>query len=116
MNQAVTEQSGSTDSARIVYILYLVGLAVGITAVVGLVMAYMNHDAAPDWLKTHYRYQIRTFWIGVVYGIVSSILVVKLIGVVLLAVLVIWWIVRCVKGLKALETKAAIENPARWGF
>lgn len=31
---------------------------------VGVVMAYVNRGDAPEWLRAHYRYQIRTFWIG----------------------------------------------------
>jgi uncharacterized membrane protein len=117
MNENVTTQpAASTDTARIVYILYLVGLVVGITAIVGVIMAYVNHDEAPDWLKTHYRFQIRTFWMSLLYGVVSTILCVVLIGFALFVVLAIWLIVRCVKGLKALEQKAPVENVARWGF
>jgi len=33
-------------------------------------MAYIYKGDAPDWLKSHYRYQIRKFWIGILYGLV----------------------------------------------
>lgn len=113
---ATTEPAVSTDSARIIYILYLVGLVVGLTAIVGVIMAYINHDEAPDWLKTHYRFQIRTFWMSLLYGAISMALCAVLIGFLLFVVLAVWLIIRCVKGLKALEAKAPVENVARWGF
>jgi len=59
------------ESAKIIYILYLVSLAVGLTAIVGVVMAYVNRTEAPVWVATHYRLQIRTFWIGLLYAFIS---------------------------------------------
>jgi len=89
---------------------------VGITNIVGVVMAYINKDDGPDWLRSHYRYQIRTFWIGVLYGIISGILCLIFIGFLLLVVLLAWFIVRCVKGLKYIELKAEVPNVEGWGF
>jgi uncharacterized membrane protein len=101
-------------SANLVYILYLVGLIVGITSLVGLVMAYINRGDAPDWVKTHYRYQIRTFWIGLLYGTVGIVTIPIIIGFVLLLLVVIWWIVRCAKGLKCIGEGQPVANPATW--
>jgi uncharacterized membrane protein len=41
MNEVTAERTGNPDMAKIVYILYLVGLLTGITMVVGVVMAYI---------------------------------------------------------------------------
>jgi uncharacterized membrane protein len=101
-------------TAQIVYVLYLVSLAVGVTAIIGLVMAYVNRTDAPDWVQTHYRFQIRTFWIGLLYGFLSLLTVVIVAGLFGFLFTLIWWIVRCVKGLKALTQGAAYENPATW--
>ena len=116
MNETAVDQTGSTETAKIIYILYLIGIAVGITAIVGVVMAYVNKDTAPEWLKSHYHFQIRTFWISLLYGIVSAILCFILIGFVLMFVVLIWWIVRCVKGLKAIEQRQPIADVMTWGF
>src|SRR5215475_1351101 len=51
-------------TATIIYILYLAGFINGITVIIGLVMAYVNLEGAPEWVQTHYRVQIRTFWVG----------------------------------------------------
>ena len=61
------------DTANIVYILYLVSLVVGITGIVGVIMAYVNRADAPEWVQTHYRFQIRTFWIGLLYGLIGVV-------------------------------------------
>ncbi len=102
------------DTANIVYILYLVSLITGITAIVGLVIAYVNRGEAPDWLKTHYRFQIRTFWIGLLYGFISLLTLIVVVGLLLGIFTLIWWIVRCAKGMKQLARGTAYENPATW--
>ena len=79
-------------------------------------MAYINRDTAPEWLKTHYHFQIRTFWILLLYGTVSCILCLIFIGFALLFATMIWLIIRCVKGLKAIEQRAPIADPTSWGI
>jgi uncharacterized membrane protein len=111
---AVPQPAGTAGTAKIVYVLYLVSLAVGVTALVGVIMAYVNMGDAPDALKTHYRFQIRTFWIGLLYGIVGAILSIVGIGFLLLAFVAVWLIIRCVKGLKILDRNEAYPNPATW--
>ncbi|MDH3239991.1 MAG: hypothetical protein OEO83_04925 [Alphaproteobacteria bacterium] len=100
--------------ANLVYILYLVALIVGVTSLVGVIMAYINRGEAPDWVKTHYRYQIRTFWIGLLYGMIGAVSTLILIGFLILLFVAVWWIVRCVKGMKALERGEPVANPATW--
>ena len=85
----------------IIYVLYLIPL--GVTHIVGVVMAYVARDTAPEWLHSHYTFQIRTFWLGLLYLIVAGLLCVVLIGFLLLPVVVIWFIVRCALGLARLS-------------
>ncbi len=108
-------QEGST--ANIVYILYIVSVLVGITALVGVIIAYVNRGDAPEWVKSHYTFQIRTFWIMLVGSIVGGILIAALgIGLLVLLVLLIWMIVRCVKGMKWISAGTAVPDPNSWIF
>lgn len=107
-------QAPTDSTAKIIYILYLVSLAIGVTAIVGLIMAYVNVGDAPEPLKTHYRFQIRTFWIGLLYAIVGALLSIAGIGVVVLIFLAVWFIVRCVKGLKYLDRRETYPNVETW--
>ena len=117
MNEETFENDPTNKkSAKMVYILYLVGLFFGITGVIGVVMAYVNKDDASQWLKTHYQFQIRTFWIGALYMFLGSLLSLVLIGWFILLFWVVWLIIRSVKGLKALDSNRAIENPTSWFF
>ena len=60
--------------ALIVYILYLAAYVVGITAVIGVIIAHVQVGTAEPVLASHYRFQIRTFWIGLLYLVVGGIL------------------------------------------
>jgi uncharacterized membrane protein len=103
--------------AFVVYILYLVHFVpvIGwVATIVGLVLAYMERDRAPDWLKSHFTFQIRTFWIGLLYAVVSVTLFIVLIGIPLLMATWIWMIVRCALGLGRLLRNEAYPTPQSW--
>lgn len=112
----IPENDANTGrGALIIYILYLAGfLTGGITNLVGLVMAYVGADDQPEWLQTHYRFQIRTFWIGVLYSLICLPLVLIFIGHILFFVVAVWLIIRCAKGIKWLDAKRPVPNPATW--
>lgn len=108
-------QQDKPDTVQLVYILYLVTLILpGIAAVIGLVLAYMNKDNAPDWLQSHYVYIIHTFWKGLLFVFVGMLTSVVLIGFLILPLALIWWIVRCIKGLQLLGRDSPIPDPRTW--
>lgn len=110
------EKPVSTGSVKLVYILYLVGIFVGLTGIVGVIVAYVNKGEGPDWLQTHYQYQIRTFWIGALYLVVGSLLSLILIGWFVIVFWIVWLIVRCVKGMKYADNQQAVPAPTTWWF
>jgi len=110
------ETPTSTSTPKIIYILYLVGILVPFVSIIGLVMAYVNKDDAPEWLQTHYQFQIRTFWIGFLYGFIGLLLTMIVIGYFVLLFTVIWLVIRSVKGMKYLDTQQAHPNPSTWMF
>jgi uncharacterized membrane protein len=104
------------QTALIAYILMLVPIVIPITHVVGLVMAYVSRPTAPAWLQTHYTYQIRTFWIGLLYCVAAGVSCLVLIGFVLLPLVVVWYIVRCALGLSRLMRSEPYPTPYSWTF
>ena len=102
--------------ARWVYILYLASLVFAVTALIGIVIAYVNQEDAPDWLGTHYRFQIRTFWIGLAILVPGMLTLSIGIGVLVLLFGAIWLIVRCARGMKHLSRGAAHPDPQSWTF
>ena len=116
MNEVAEQQKDTGSNAKIIYILYLVSLVLGITGLVGLIMAYVNKGDAPDWLKSHYQWQIRTFWMGLLYTVIGLITTGIMIGFLILLLNLVWFIIRCVKGLSALEKKQPLPQPTSWLF
>ena len=101
-------------NVQLVYILYLLSFVIGFSALIGLVFAYMNRGVRGELLDSHYTYLIRTFWIGVLDGLISFALSIVLIGFLLMFVVAIWVIVRCVKGLQAIARNEPVPNPETW--
>lgn len=116
MTDVNTAPAVNSSTAKLVYILYLVGLVFGITGIIGVIVAYINKSDAPEWMQSHYRFQIRTFWMGFVYILIGSILSIVLIGWLVILFWIVWLIIRCVKGLKALEQQQPVENETSWMF
>jgi uncharacterized membrane protein len=67
-------------------------------------------------LRTHYQFQIRTFWIGVLYLAIGIILTFVVVGILVLLWWFIWSLVRNVKGVLALNENKPIANPTSWMF
>jgi len=101
-------------SAVLIYILYLVGIIVPIVPIVAVVLAYMYRKDMTGWLESHNTYQIRTFWMGLLYGIIAVVLMILLIGWLVYIAIVIWLVVRCVKGLQAIQRREPIPDPQTW--
>jgi uncharacterized membrane protein len=106
----------NTTLAMIVYVLYFVGYFVGLTALVGVIIAHVQADAADPVLQSHYRFQIRTFWISVLYAVVGVVLLFFFVGIAVLFWAFIWSLVRNIKGVLALNENRPIANPTSWLF
>lgn len=103
------------DNVKLVYVLYLASVVIGITLLVGLIMAYMNRGhVIGSWVESHYTYQIRTFWIGLLYSVISVVLMIVGIGFLLILAVVIWAIIRCIKGLQWAAAGNPVPNPESW--
>ncbi len=103
------------STAKIIYVLFLLSFFAGVTSLVGVIMAYVYEGDASERIRTHYRFQIRTFWIGVLYAFLSSLALMLFgIGILGFLFLAVWIIVRCVKGLRYLDRREAVPDPATW--
>lgn len=99
---------------QVIYALYLASFVIGVTAIIGIVIAYINRGKAGGWIETHYTWAIRTFWIGLLGGFVSVLLLIVGIGFLLALAVAIWVIVRCIVGLQAVGRGEPIRDPQSW--
>ena len=95
-----TEQEKSAKNlTTLIYALYAASFLIGITAIVAIVMNYIKkEDVAGTFLESHFRWQIRTFWFGMLWGVLGAITFVLVIGWFVLIVNGIWIIYRIAKG------------------
>ena len=112
----MNQQISNVGMPRAIYILYLVSLVLPLTALIGVILAYVYQDRQSGWLNSHFRYQIRTFWIGLLYSLVGVLSVFVLIGYLILLFVLVWMVVRCAKGMQRLDQQAEIENVTGWMF
>jgi uncharacterized membrane protein len=99
-----------------VYILYLVGFLTGITVLVGLIIAYLQRGQTDRVSQSHFQFQIWTFWIGVLYLLVGFLTTFFGVGFLILLWWAVWTVIRCVKGLLALNMGQPIRSPNSWWF
>ncbi|TAJ72368.1 MAG: hypothetical protein EPO51_09700 [Phenylobacterium sp.] len=119
--------AGSEDKTMpaVCYALYLLAFATGITAIIGLIIAYSQRATAGPAMQSHYTFLIRTFWIGLMLMVAGGILfgVGALLSVILIGFPImgvawlilggagIWYGVRCVVGLVFLSRGEAYPRP-----
>ncbi len=86
--------------ATVVYALQAAGFFLGgITWIVAIIVDYVKRDDAEGtWLASHFRWQVRTFWWGLLWGVIGGILTLVLVGFVVLFADAVWIIYRIVKG------------------
>ena len=123
----IDDHSATEDRTMpaVVYGLYLLAFATGITAIIGLVIAYAQQSVAGPTMRSHYTYLIRTFWGGLAMMIVGGVLfgVGALLAIILigfpimglawlvLTAATIWYAVRCIVGLVYLSRGEAHPRP-----
>jgi uncharacterized membrane protein len=103
--------------ALIVYILQLAGvLTGGMAFIVGIIINYIKKDdVTGTFLESHFNWQIRTFWIALIWTIV---IIIMFISVVLMPIawivwfiVMVWVIYRAIKGLlNLLDDKPMLEK------
>jgi uncharacterized membrane protein len=93
------------------YALQALFFVAGISAIVAVVLAYIKRDdARGTWLESHFRWQIGTFWWGLLWGIVGGVLMLVLIGWAVLFADMVWIIYRIAKGWLNLNDGKPIAN------
>ena len=105
-----------TGLAFIVYLLYFAGYLTGITKIIGVIIAHIQSGSADPVARSHFQFQIRTFWIGLLYLIVGAVLFFVVVGAFVLLWWLVWSIVRNIKGVFALNENRPIANPNSWMF
>lgn len=100
----------------IISLLYLGSFVVGVTGLVGIVLAYVwRNDDPAGWQQSHYTYLIRTFWFGLLGSVIGVVLSVVLIGIPIVIAVAVWVIIRSVVSLLKAQKHEPMPNPETLG-
>jgi len=104
---------------QVIYALHAVSLVTGILGAASVVGAFLigwpsiiavvinyvkRGDARGTWLDSHFRWQIRTFWFGLLWVMICAVFVVATLGIGLLiawlplTIVGIWFVYRILRG------------------
>jgi uncharacterized membrane protein len=98
MNAPASDEANKTLTT-VIYALYASSILVGVTILVAIVMNYVKRDdVAGTWLESHFRWQIRTFWFGLLWSVLGVLSLVVVVGFAVLFANLVWFIFRIVKG------------------
>jgi uncharacterized membrane protein len=103
-------------AVHIVYALYAAAILFGVPSVLGVLLAYLKReDVAGTDLEGHIGWQIRTFWIWLVFWVVGTVCVASVllipVGWLLLGFGHLWFVYRVVKGWIVHSNENSLGNP-----
>ena len=119
----------SMTAPILVYAAYLLSVpSAGLFALVGVIVAYVLKGEAGPAAYSHYAFQIRTFWLSllfiplgillIVVGIPLSFILVGvpfvILGGLMVAGVTVWFLARCVVGVIRAADGRAYPNPRTW--
>ena len=117
------------DWTQIIYVLHAVSLVTGILgaatvigafligwpSIIAVILNYVKRsEVRGTWLASHFRWQIRTFWYGLLWVSLCGLFVVVTFGIGLiiawlpLVIVGIWFVYRVVRGWMALVDRRSM--------
>lgn len=105
---------GMPGHARLIYWAFLLGLVLPGANIAAAAFAWLARARGDEVVQAHYANLISIFWKSVIYVFVGLVLTYFLFGVLLIMAAIIWYILRILRGLKALSAGLPPENPQSW--
>jgi uncharacterized membrane protein len=104
----VVDAAGASESERntllIAYVLFCATFLGGVTAIAGIILCHLKiGEVGNEFIRSHYRWLIRTFWFCVLWWVISGALIatwiLSILGAIGMAATFLWHIYRLVRGL-----------------
>ena len=97
----------------VVYALQAAGFVFGVTWLVAVIVNYVKRDdVTGSFLESHFRWQIRSFWFGLLWAALGALTFLIVIGWVILLANAVWLIYRIVKGWLYLNDRKPLYSSA----
>ena len=98
-NRQNTDLSSLKNIATAVYALQAASFIFGITYFIAIIINYVKRENAQGtWIESHFRWQIRTFWFGLLWFVLGGLTFFIVIGWFILFAAALWLIYRILKG------------------
>ena len=131
MSAAIEPRPSLVTLTHVIYGLHSVSLLIGITtaatvvgaflfgwpSIIAVILNYVNRgEARGAWLESHFRWQIRTFWFGLLWVVLCGLFVVSTFGVGILiawlplGIVGLWFIYRIARGWLRLVDRQPMYN------
>ena len=117
------KDSPGRGTAIIVYGLYLGAIMSLVTLPLGALLAHYRLGHSAPWVRSHLRFQVRTFW-WMVAASAAAVGLWQLLGILAVAplaawtfgylyitALLVWFVARCGVGIHRLTSNLPIERP-----
>jgi uncharacterized membrane protein len=104
-NMVLAEPSESErNTLLIAYVLFFATFVTGVAGIAGVILCHIKiGESANEFLRSHYRWLIRTFWFTVLWTVLCVVLMFTIILIPLcwlgLGVVTLWHIYRLVRGV-----------------
>ena len=103
------------NMVQAVYAMYAFSFIFPPALMAGAIVLYLKrHVLSEDWLASHVKWQIQTFWwvlAGFVVGLVGTLL---FIGWLIMLIVSAWFIYRIIRGWLALSEDAPVVVEPAW--
>lgn len=118
-NEIIQHNSPDSDNSRtvamVVYGLYIGSLVVGITLLVGVIVAYVKRgDMRGTMYYDHMQYLIKTFWYSLLGFIIGGLTLALAVGGIILIAVSVWFIYRVVAGFIKLYDGKPVSPDGWW--
>lgn len=88
----------------------------GWPSIIAVIINYVTRsNVRGTWLDTHWRWQLRTFWLAAAWALAALVLVFTIIGIpfawLILGILGLWLLYRVIRGWAALVSRNPMPVP-----
>jgi uncharacterized membrane protein len=106
------------NQPTIVALCYLASVLTAFPLLIGVVLAYVWRGAPEaNWEESHFHFHIRSFWIGIAWGlifIIPTILTLGLAAWILYPLIGLWLFIRSLVALGRAQQRQPIANVTTW--
>lgn len=101
-SQPLSQQSSANSLYKVtlaIYILQAIALFTALPMIIAVIINYIKLDETRNtWLASHFRWQIRTFWFGLLWYIIGLVTYFFVIGFFIVGVTWLWQVYRVIRG------------------